>query len=246
MFEIILAIVFVLVVFSVLFNNKVGVMLKGAYNMIFEDMAKTPEGAKAIYTKALDEAQDKYTRANNNLQLIAGKLATAKDSLADSQKELTRIETACIGFASKGDDKNLEVYASRRMEILDDIELHTTTIDELTPMLEDAKKMNDALAENYRALSREKDRVIAQLKLGRDMKSVYDSMDSLKADSDIQKLLGSAKTGAKEMKEQAIGAKIVHEGRLETKLQNAQVAEKKANAQAYIDELKAKSKKVSG
>ena len=46
----------------------------GWTRVFIKDMATTPEGAEAIYDEKINEAQDRYNKADNALRVAAGKL----------------------------------------------------------------------------------------------------------------------------------------------------------------------------
>jgi Sec-independent protein translocase protein TatA len=240
----VIILIVVVVIGIILFGNtKLGALGKAFYNLFVEDRAKTPEGAKALYSEALAEAKDNYSKANNALQDVAGKTATSRTRLKAMQESLTETERTCERFAEAGDDRNLNLYVKKRQDLLVDIATEKDTLAELEPLLAEAKQINELMEENIHKLEREKTRVLAGLELHGSMKKVYDSMDDLKANSDVQKLLRSAKEGAAEKKEQAQGAKAVHESKMSTQLQRAEQEAGQLEAQNYIAELKAKRAK---
>ena len=46
------------------FRGKLVVLIRGGLNMFVEDRAKTPEGAEAVFTQAINEAEEQYTKAS--------------------------------------------------------------------------------------------------------------------------------------------------------------------------------------
>ena len=67
-FLIIGAVALLILVALVLFpevRKKATVLFRGAANLFVEDQAKTPEGAKAIFTQAITEAEEKYQTAKD-------------------------------------------------------------------------------------------------------------------------------------------------------------------------------------
>lgn len=44
-------------------RGKLKVLIGGFLNIFVEDMAKTPEGAKAVFQQAIEEVQDRYNKA---------------------------------------------------------------------------------------------------------------------------------------------------------------------------------------
>ena len=73
---------------TLIVSPKARVLVKGFGNLFIEDVARTPQGAKAIYIQAIEEAQKAYGQASDTLNLLAGKLADAKIELDQTAKEL--------------------------------------------------------------------------------------------------------------------------------------------------------------
>ena len=63
-------------------------LVMGWTRIFIKDMATTPEGAAAIYAEKINEAQDKYNKADNALRMASGKLATEQDKLKLLEKKL--------------------------------------------------------------------------------------------------------------------------------------------------------------
>ena len=60
------------------FRAQLKVLLGGFLQVFVQDKAKTPEGAKAIYTSAIEEKQNKYNDICNIVNNLAGKLESLK------------------------------------------------------------------------------------------------------------------------------------------------------------------------
>lgn len=221
-------------------GGKLRTLLKGFVGLFVEDLAKTPEGAAAVYTEAINKAQNDYNRANDTLQKVAGQLETAKDDLAASQKALTESEKKAEAFAKNQDWNRVELFANQRNEILEEIESHKLNIQRLTPIYEEAKLINTNLEAKLKTLQKEKVRVVNDLKMNKQLKGMYDDMDELKNTNDIDKLVDAVKTGVRDSRETAVGARTVHENKTSTKINNANAEAKKLAGNAYAEELKKK------
>ena len=237
----IILIVLALIAVAVIFDTKPGAFLKGLYGSLFEDMAQTPEGAKALYQKAQEEAQSRYTKAKSTLELVAGQCSAAKGRLSNATTDLTKCEKICENLAQQaGKDEELRLYVSKRMELLATIDFEKAAVAKLEPAQAQAQKIVDALGDQCRKLEREKTQRISELQMSKNMRQVYASMDELAADSEIDKLLKATKDGAAQAMERAEGAKIVHENSLDAKLKKASDVNAQLEADAYIASLKKK------
>ena len=58
---------------------------KGFIRLFIKDMASTPEGAEAIYTEAIDKAQENYNEASDSYRMVAGEYEHSKNFSVDYQ-----------------------------------------------------------------------------------------------------------------------------------------------------------------
>lgn len=240
----IVALVIVVLVAVILFGGgKLRVLLKGFVGLFVEDLAKTPEGAAAVYTEAINKAQDQYNIANDTLQKVAGQLESAKSDAENTKKELAECEKKAEAFAKAQQWDKVELYANQRNDLFEELENHNANIARLTPIYEEAKLINNNLEGKLTKLKRDKVRVVADLKMNKQLKGMYDDMDELKNNNDIDKMVDAVKTGLRDSRETAVGARTVHENKLSTKINNANAEAKKLQSSDYAEELK---KKYSG
>lgn len=224
-------------------GGKLITLLKGFVGLFVEDLAKTPEGAAAVYSQAIDKAQNDYNLANNTLQKVAGQLDTAKRNIEATKIKITQTETKCESLVKAGQIDKASLFAQERNDLIDELENQTRIANELTPIHEEAKKINNHLEAKLKQLKKDKDRVINDLKLNKQLKSMYDDMDELKNVDNVDKLLDSVKTGVKDGREKAVGARVVHENKLSTKISNADAEAKKLQSDSYIEDLKKRYQK---
>jgi phage shock protein A len=240
----IVALVVIVIAAILLFGGgKLITLLKGFVGLFVEDLAKTPEGAAAVYSQAIEKAQNDYNLANNTLQKVAGQLDSAKRNIEITKTKVTETEAKCENFVKAGQFDKAELFSQERNDLMEELENQNRIAAELTPIFEEAKKINNHLETKLKQLKKDKDRVINDLKLNKQLKSMYDDMDELKNVDNVDKLLDSVKTGVKDGREKAVGARVVHENKLSTKISNANVDAKKLQSDSYIEELKKKYQK---
>lgn len=221
-------------------KSKLGTLLKGFVGVFVEDLAKTPEGAEAIYNQAIEKSQNDYNQANDTLQKIAGQLDSAMRQFDNYKKRLSECEIRCENFAKVGQFDKVELFAREREDLLEEIANQQLILNELKPLYEEAKGINVYLEEKLVKLKKEKSRVVNDLKRNNQLKSMYDDMDELKNTTNVDKLLSSVKAGAKETREKAVGARVVHNNKTSTKITAAKTEAKKLQSSDYIEELKRK------
>ncbi|MNJ90294.1 hypothetical protein D3C87_78890 [compost metagenome] len=241
MWTLITVLVVVVIIAVVLFGGgKLRTLLKGFVGLFVEDLAKTPEGAAAVYTEAITKAQNQYNIANDTLQKVAGQLETAKSDLAETIKEIADCEKKAENFAKAQQWDKVELFGNQRNELLEESENQKANIARLTPIYEEAKVINNNLEQKLVKLKKDKVRVVNDLKMNKQLKGMYDDMDELKNNNDIDKLVDAVKTGVRDSRETAVGARTVHENKVSTKVANANAEAKKLEGSAYVEELKKK------
>lgn len=62
-------------------RGKLKVLVGGFLNIFVEDMAKTPEGAKAVFQQAIEEVQERYNKAGDTLNRFVGEQSSVQKSL---------------------------------------------------------------------------------------------------------------------------------------------------------------------
>lgn len=212
--------------------------LAGAFIGLFiQDASKTVKGAEAIFSKAIEEAQEEYTKAAKTLEQIAGSLDTQKRAKQAGENRLAEMEKKCEMLARSGDRDHLAVYAGERQIILQQVSDYTSRIADLEIAQKDAREMVAIFESKVKQLKLEKERAITDLKLNKQLANAYSSLDELRRQTGMDKLLASAKEGAVQAREQAVGAKIVHESRNSTILDNADKQAQKLVTDSYVDDL---------
>lgn len=242
--EFIIGLIVVLIVLALVvfpgFRKKLGVLVSGFLNVFVEDMAKTPEGAEAVFTQVIDEAQDRYNKASNTLNKLSGELKHAEMAVADLTKKLKDTELACERLVKAGNMKDAEVYASRRAELISEIEQRKECITRLKPMVADATEIYEACARKLRELERSKKETVAKLKMNNQMKDLLGDLDELKKDTATDKMLGAVMDGSKDLQKEVDGARIVHENRASTKIARAEQKATQLKNDEYLESLKKK------
>lgn len=86
---------------------------------------------------------------------------------------------------------------------------------------------------------------MGDLELASQMKQIYAQLDEFRADSGTQKLLSAARKNVLEAKREAAGAKVVHNNKLETKMDRIDASLEADAHKDYARQLMAKYKKES-
>lgn len=215
----------------------------GWTRVFIKDMATTPEGAEAIYAEKINEAQDKYNKADDALRIASGKLATEENRLKLLQKNLKDAESSCEALVKAGKIDLAQVKAEEREEILSDIERSKKLIEAYTTAKRDAEEVHKACASNLKKLKREAKEVVENMKVKAQLNEVYDSMDDLKNVTATDKLLDSIKERNDDLNASVAGARVIHENRTSTKINRANEQAKQLQSNDYLESLKKKYNK---
>ncbi len=227
------------VAFVVLFT-KPGVLIQGVYHTFFKDMMATPEGAEKVFAVKIEQMQKRRVQAVEALQEVSGQLNRMQANYKKISRELEEIEKSCETLAQKGEfNGDLEVLAQQREGILQQKQMYQSQIAELEPMCRETQEVLTTLELQLTALEREKVTVVNNLRLNIQKKEMYDTLDNLRKTT-VDKLLADARDGVQRKEDLAAGAKIVHDSRLETKVEKAKQSATGMASSSYLDQLKNK------
>lgn len=241
-----LATAFLFVIALVLFpefRRGIKVLCSGFLNLFVQDIAKTPEGAAAVYNEAIDEERELYRKACNALSKVTGQLDNAKNKLANLQKKLKETEEYCEKLVALGRDNDAMIYAEKREELLGDIEATKNVIAEYEPMVAEAQTLVHQREKNLRKLKKDQKDKVNQMKLDMQTKQMHEDMDDLRNDRTSHKLLDVVDERAKDLRKEATGARMVHQSKTSTKIANIEKSMAQEKSSDYIASLKAKNNK---
>lgn len=222
------------------FRGKLKVLVGGFLNVFVEDAAKTPEGANAVFNQAIEEMQGRYNRASNTLNKLSGEKKHAENAIERTKKEIQDVEAICENLVKKGQMKEAEVYASRRAELLSDLNRYKEIYSRLTPMVADATEIYEACDKKLRELKRTKKETIEKMKMNGQIKDLLGDLDELKRDSATSKMVDAVMDGSRDLQKEVDGARIVHENRTATKIARAEKQAEIAKNNEYLESLKQK------
>lgn len=225
------------------FRKKIKVLCGGFLNVFVEDAAKTPDGAKAVYQQAIEEAQEDYNKASDTLSRVVGRLDTSKRELEKAQSDLKSVETQCESLVKSGNMSSAQIKAEEREEMVSDILRTQTMIKQLEPMVEEAKTIYSATEKRLLQLKRRSKEVVESLRMNAQLKDVYNDLDDLKKSKTTDKLLDVVEEGNKSSRESVTGARIVHESKLSTRVQKADADASKLVTSNYLTDLQKKYNK---
>lgn len=226
-------------------RKKLKVLVEGFLNIFVEDMAKTPDGAKAVFQQAIEEVQTRYSKAGDTLNRFVGEQTSVKRSIDMLKTELIDVEDKCKSLVKAGKMTDAAVFSQRREEILFEIRQKEGYLKELDPMVQEAKDVYEAYDKKLRELKKQSKMTVEELKLKGNMKDLLGDLDELRRDSATDKLLGAVNDGLGDLRKEVEGASAVRASRSSTKIAAAEKNAAKASSDAYLQELQAKYGKNS-
>lgn len=218
-------------------------LLSGFTRLFIKDMATTPEGAEAIYEEKIDQAQESYNKADNAYKIAAGKLSNAQKDLERKKKKLATTEAECESLVKTGQIELAQLKADEREEILSDIRRITGLVNAYKEAAATAKETQERCEKNLRSLKRESKEVVENMKVKKQLQEVYDDMDELKNVTATDKLLDSVRDKNRDLDAIVEGSKVVHNNKMSTKLEKAELEAKKNSSNDYLNSLKKKYNK---
>ena len=221
-------------------RQKIRVLVGGFLNIFVEDVAKTPEGAKAVFQQAIEEVQNRYNKAGDTLNRFRGEQASVQRELNRLRSELQDVEKKCESLVRSGNMADAAIYSNRREEILFEISQKEGYLRELDPMIREAQTVYEAYDKKLRELKKQSRMTVEEMKLRGNMKDLLGDLDELRRDSATDKLLGVVRDGAEDLRKEVDGAILVHASRTSTKMSTAEKHAAQAQSDAYLQSLAAK------
>ena len=115
---------------------------RGFLRLFVQDMASTPEGARAIYTEKIEELQQTYNEASDSYRMVTGEYEQSKKELQSLQKKLQQVELQCEALMRMGNEEGAIVKAQERQEILEDIQHTGDMMDKYEQAMNEAKEIS--------------------------------------------------------------------------------------------------------
>ena len=225
------------------FRRSLKVLCSGFLNLFVQDLAKTPEGATAVYNDAIEEEREMYRKACNLHNKVAGELQAERDNLVKLQEHKKKVEAACERLVKEGREKDALIYAEKLVEVNNDIERAKKVIAEYEPYVEEAQNSVRIREKRLKELKKQQKDTVNDIKLAKQTKDIHEDMDELRRDRTTHKLLDAVNEGASDLRKEAHGARIVHQNKTSTKIANIEKDIESAQASDYIASLKEKYKK---
>lgn len=136
-------------------RGKLKVLVGGFLNIFVEDIAKTPEGAKAVFQQAIEEVQERYNKAGDTLNRFVGEQSSVQKNLNKLYGELKDVESKCESLVRSGNMADAAIFSTRREEILFEISQKEGYLREIEPMVKEAQTVYEAYDKKLRELKKQ-------------------------------------------------------------------------------------------
>lgn len=241
--QLIFIVAIILFILVLLLFPEVRALFKGFVRLFVKDMAATPEGAEAIYSEKIEQAQEAYNKADDALKMQSGRLKTASDDLEALKKRLKKVESECESLVASGKLDMAGLKAEEREEVLSDIERAEKLVKAYQESTAAAKDVYEKCEKNLTKLKRESKEVVENMRTNKQLKEAYDDINELKNVTAADKTLEYVREKSKDLDAMAAGSKVVHDSKLSTKLEKAEAEAKKSQTNDYLESLKKKYNK---
>lgn len=177
---------------------------------------------------------------HGTLNRFVGEQSSVQKNLNKLYGELKDVESKCESLVRSGNMADAAIFSTRREEILFEISQKEGYLRELEPMVKEAQTVYEAYDKKLRELKKQSRMTVEEMKLRGNMKDLLGDLDELRRDSATDKLLGSVRDGAEDLRKEVDGAIVVHASRTTTKMSMAEKNAAKAQSDAYLQSLATK------
>ena len=213
---------------------------KGFLRIFVQDMASTPEGAKAIYAEKIEELQQTYNEASDSYRMVTGEYEHSKKELQDLQQRLKQVEYQCEALMKMGNEEGAIVKAQERQEILEDIQRVGDMMDKYEQAMHEAKTISSTCEQQLLQMKKEMKDTIQEMQDNKRISEVYQRMDKLRNTTGTDKMIAAIHEKNENLAKMASGSKAVYQNSTAAKSIKVEKDVRKLESQAYLDSLRSK------
>lgn len=213
---------------------------KGFLRLFVQDMASTPEGAKAIYSEKIEELQQTYNEASDSYRMVTGEYEHSKKELQSLQQRLKQVESQCEALMKMGNEEGAIVKAQERQEILEDIQRVGDMMDKYEQAMNEAKTISSTCEQQLLQMKKEMKDTIQEMQDNKRISEVYQRMDKLRNTTGTDKMIAAIHEKNENLAKMASGSKAVYQNSTAAKSIKVEKDVRKLESQAYLDSLRSK------
>lgn len=220
---------FIALIFVLLLINgklsKINILFSGFTEKFLQDITKTPEGAEAVYNKAIEDEEKNVAEISDIYKDIIGTAESLKNDIKELQNRSKNIESTLLSMSRRGDlninDISVISMAEEKLTCDENIKVNNDALVEINVKTNEIREVLNLAEKNLIRLRSEKTSTINKLKTNNKIEKIYDAANRITSDSTAGKMINQIKEGVNESSARTIGARIVHENSLTAKLDKA-------------------------
>lgn len=213
---------------------------KGFLRIFVQDMASTPEGARAIYSEKIDELQQTYNEASDSYRMVTGEYEQSKKELQNLQQRLKLVESQCESLVKMGNDEGARIKAQERQEIIEDIQHVGEMMDKYEAAMQEAKAISSTCEQQLIQMKKEMKDTIKEMQDNKRISEVYQRMDKLRNTSGTDKMIAAIHEKNEDLAKMASGSKAVYQNSTAAKVRSVEHDVRTMESDSYLASLKAK------
>ena len=232
-------IITVVIIFGVMMLiPKTRILIKGFLSMFVDDIAKTPEGVRAIYQEKIDEISKTYNIAHDNYKKLTGDKEILERSLNQDIKTKAEYDEKIQFLINvKNDYESAKLYATKGSELESRINNKMEELKKYDVLIEESKSSYELISKTLRDLKEEQQEQVRRMETSKQMEKVYDSINNVNLNTNTDKLLQSARKTVETSESKALGSKVLHEENIDTKIERLDKELSSLSSDDYIAKL---------
>lgn len=228
------------------FIQQLVMKLRGRTEEITNKDASTPEGAKDYYNAVIQERESLKKQIAVTYTELEGRLATLRDELHTTQKDVMKYVQQIEGCVGGGKDEDAVSYAMKKTTAEKRVVYLKDNITRLSGACEQQAKLLQDITEDIRALKEEREETVQQLECDMQSIELQQSLSSVVMSGESERMLEKVREGAKKVREQAIGTGVVYNTSESSTERRLQEEANKREAERLVEEIKVKMGKQRG
>ena len=235
---VLIAVIILVLLLNKPFRQQLLVKFRGRTDEMMRQDASTPEGAKDYYNAAIREKEDFYNKASATYAEISGKLDSTEKDLYQANKDIMKVTQQLNQCIDNNNDEDAMTYAMKKTTLENKVEVLKETIVEIKEAQKHQKEVRDQAASDLQKLREEKERVVFQLEADSQIIELHQSLDSIAANNESDRMLERVREGAKKAREKAEGSRIAYETSSQAADRRLAREERDREARRMVEELK--------
>lgn len=206
--------------------------------LFIKDRAATPEGARALFEEAIDEAEDNYHTIYKEAAIIAGKMEAVKKALEKSKTDLTKYTADAKRAKADNRITDAEMSAKMCVQCQREVTDYTKNIEELELAYRDALEVVEEAGQQVKEAKVEKEIYLRKMESNASLEDIYEGLNKLKSRKPLGKLITHVKDKVDKDDERIAGLKANYKNSTDYQQKQVDKRNKHSEAQDFLNNLK--------